>query len=275
MIVLLLILSVLGSDAYALGDNAESFMEIARNVDWSCMNMKAGVCPKPKPPYVGVRLRYWEPVLVMETVKSPGDYVIREIGPIIGPFVKQAQRMSMATATGSKGIDPDGGNGSQALGGSNLQFDEVHLYDFPLKMFMSAVLCPSVPNVTLGIRYLSEADGPQWRMPNGEKVLFHIGQWGPLYPRTGFLVHTDPDVASALHALRGVSIAGDIVSKHAVESPLDFHMNLLTDKMQMIHPSKGACMAPGTDTRLWERGTLPGEEKYVWVYWRYRECCRY
>jgi len=274
MIFLLFIFFVMCPDVHARPDNAKSFMEMARNVDWSCMRLQTGACPKPKPPYVGVRWKYWEPVLVMESVKAPGDYVIREIGPMVGPFAKQAARISLGTATGLRDVDPDGGNGFQTLGGSNLQFNEVHLYDFPLKIFMNAVLCPSVPNMTLGIRYLSEADSAQWRMQNGEKVLFQVGQWGPLYPRTGFLVHTDPGVASALHVLRGVSIAGDIVSNHTVESPLDFRTNLLTDKMQMIYPSKGACMAPGTDARLWQRQAVSGEEKWVWVYWRYRDCCR-
>jgi hypothetical protein len=262
------------SVGHVYADNSKSFMEIARNVDWSCMRLQTGVCPKPEPPYAGVRWKYWEPVLVMESVKAPGDYVIREIGPVVGPFAKQAARISLGTATGLKGVDPGGGNGSQALGGSHLQFNEVHLYDFPLKMFMDAALCPSIPNMTLGIRYLSEADSSQWRMQNGEKVLFQVGQWGPLYPRTGFLVHTDPGVASALHVLRAVSIAGDIVSKHTVESPLDFRMNLLTDKMQMIYPSKGACMVPGTDARLWQRQAVSGEGEYVWIFWRRRECCR-
>ncbi len=275
MIIILFLVFCFPSDGHAWPTKeTKSFVEIARNVDWSCMKVQTTPCPKPVAPYVGVHWRYWEPVLVMETVKAPGDYVIQEIGPIVGPMAKKVQGFLMQRATGLKNVEHGGGNGSGAMGGSNLQFNEVHLYDFPLKIFMNAVMCPSIPNVTLGVRYLSEADAPRWRMPNNEATMFHVGNWGPLSPRTGFLFHHDPKVASAVHALRGVSIASGLPSSHVVESRLDFFMDLVRDKMQMIYPSKGACMMPGTDVRLWPQNAETGEKKYVWVYWRYRECCK-
>src|SRR4029077_3095843 len=98
------------------------------------------------------------------TVHAPGDYVIQEIGPFVGPLAKKVARTEMNLATGLDQAEVTSGNGRQALGGSNLQFNEVHLYDFPLKSAENVALCPSIPNQTLGIRYLSEADSPFWRM---------------------------------------------------------------------------------------------------------------
>lgn len=209
----------------------------AGNVDWSCAKPKPPFpCAMPEP---GIFLRYWEPVLVMETVKPS--------------------------------------QGWQSMGGGNLQFHEVHLYDFPLKLAEDIVACPSLPNMTLGVHYLSEMDSSQWRSSK-EKGLFadRVGVWGPLFPRSGFLVHPSSAVSSALDALRAVSIASDVIPRgHIVESPLDFQMNMSIDQMQMVYPAKTMCMEPGRDLRYWNprvRESKDGE--YVWIFWHYRECCK-
>ncbi len=269
MILIFLITSIL--PAYAQVSETKSFLELANNVDWSCMKFQvAGVCSKPAP---GVILRYWEPSLVMETVKAPGDYVIKEIGPVLGPLAKRIANTQMRIKTGLD-VEVTSGNAWQSLGSSNLHFNEVHLYDFPLKLFIQTALCPSLPNVTLGVRFLSEMDSIQWRMES-LRPAYPIGTWGHLYPRTGFIINTSSATASALDSLRAVSAASDLLtSQHIVESPLDFTVNVLTDKIQMLYPQKTRCLTPGTPSPFWEEGRVSKNGKYVWVYWHFRECCK-
>ena len=223
----------------------------------------------------------------METVKAPGEFVIREFSPILSLWrPKQAADTEMRTATGLSNVAVTSSNSWQSLGGSNLQFHEVHLYDFPTKLIEEAALCPSIPNVTGGVRFLSEEDSMEWRMARSEKnsvqtqtsartKIGQIGKWGLLYPRTGFLIQSSPAVGSALDALRAISITTDWVSSwnHAVKSRLDFPMDP-RDQMQMVYPAKTMCMEPGRDAGLWERGKTSRDGRYVWVYWNYRECCK-
>lgn len=284
-IIFLVCLAELSTTAFAqAGRDAQSFLTMARNIDLSCLKMEVlGPCADPMP---GVYLRYWEPSLVMETVKAPGDYVIQEIGPLVGPVVRKAAEVQMTLATGIDDVPLSSSSGWQSVGSSNLHFHEVHLYNFPLKLLGDIVLCPAVPNNTLGIHYVSEADSPQWRMQVIEKHLpqvgiaarsrfSHVGNWGPLYPRTGFVIGASSAVTSALDALRAVSIAGEgIATGHVVEAPLGFQMDMNRDKMQMLYPEKTMCMPPGTDARLWEPGRVSKNGAYVWLYWHYRECCK-
>lgn len=260
---------------------SKSIIELVRNIDLSCLKFEiVGPCAQPLP---GVYIRYWEPTLLMETVHAPGDYVVREIGFALKPLMEKIANVEMGLINRSD-IPVTSTNGWQSVSGSNLHFNEVHLYDFPLKLIEQTVLCPSVPNQTLGIRYLSELDSIFWRRGLFEQNLpqtqaaarspaFHIGVWGPLYPRTGFVIAVSSAVSSAIDALRAVSIAGFPLG-HIVESPLDFQMNMSVDKMQMLHPEKSMCMSPGTDPRVWEPGRVSKDGNYVWLYWRYRECCK-
>ena len=78
-----------------------------------------GVCDEPLP---GVRLRYWEPALVMETVHAPGDYVIKEIGPLMGPIAKKIANTEMRIKTGIPDLEVTTTNSWQSVGSSYLHF---------------------------------------------------------------------------------------------------------------------------------------------------------
>jgi hypothetical protein len=227
----------------------KSFVELASRIDWQCMQVKISACPTPKPPYVGVRWQYWEPSLFMETVKSPGDYVIREIGLPLRQELRAFNRDK--TSTGS----------AQAFDGSNLQFNEAHLYDFPLKILEQAVMCPSTLGDNLMIRYLSELNSDNWRKGILEpRLSLRLGNWGPLYPRIGFLAHFSSLVASATTCVRAVNLIG--------AGP-----NIIMDKVQMVYPYKTSCIPIGSNMALYD-GLHSKDGRYVWIFFRYRDCCR-
>ncbi len=248
--ILLLFLLMVPFPAHAQVDQGtKGVLELMSRTDWQCMQLKVSACPTPNPPFVGVRFQYWEPSLFMETVKSPGDYVIREIGAPLREALHSLNKDHTSTSS------------SQAMGGMNLQFNEAHLYDYPLKVVEQAVMCPSTLGDNLMIRYLSELNSRNWRQGEFEPSLpLMLGDWGPLYPRIGFLVHFSSMVASATTCMRAVNIIG--------AGP-----NIVIDKVQMVHPYKTSCMPIGANMSLMD-GLHAGDGRYVWIYWRYRDCCR-
>ena len=88
-------------------------------------------------------------------------------------------------------------NGTNTVSGDILKFYEVHIYDHPLKIAEEIALCPDVPNMTLGVRYLSEVDKEQWHKESSETRV-DIGQWGSIFPISGFIFQVNPARGSAL-----------------------------------------------------------------------------
>ncbi len=277
MILLFIFLIIFPSVALAAPDQVtKSIFDVVPDTT-DCMNMQVPLaCPKPSPPYVGVLLRYWEPSLIVETVPHPGQSVFRETKIVVDQVAQKSAQMEMSWATNTKDVKVSGGNGSLSMDEGGMSFREAHVYDFPLKAIMSTALCPSSLSAVIIPRYLSEADSPQWRMGMLEKRLaYWIGNWGPLYPRIGFMIQPNPSIQSALTTARAISIASDgIAAGHVVETPLDFSMNMFTDKMQMVFPQKSQCLSIGQEARTWEQGKISKDGKYAWLYWRYRVCCK-
>lgn len=258
----ILIFFLLASNAFAFNQQeTQSMMTLATKADWSCMQTTALACPTPNPPYVGVWWRYYEPSLFIETVKAPGDYVIAESGAIIKPLLSRL--LASSTSSSSRG----------GLNGSNLQFNEVHIFDFPFKAFIEAAMCPDNSEGNFQLRYLSEIDSQRWRKGGFEVLLpGNIGLWGPLYPRVGFLTHFSSMVASALTSIRAVDISG-FPQGHLVTSPFRFQPNYIKDRLQMSFPYSGKCFPLGENLQFMDDLTSQ-DGRYVWIYWHYRECCR-
>ena len=167
----------------------------------------------------------------METVKAPGDYVIREAGALLGQGLKSLGKGKTSISS------------FQAVDGANLQFNEVHLYDFPLKAFQETVMCPATFGDNLMVRYLSELNGDFWRRK-----------------QAGFLIHFSSLVASATTCVRAVHAIG--ASSYTV-----------LDKIQMVYPHRTEMIPQGTNMSLYD-GFHSKDGRYVWIYWRYRDCCR-
>ena len=101
-----------------------------------------------------------------------------------------------------------------------------------------------------------------------------MGVWGPLYPRGGFMTGHSAPVGSAAAVYRGVNIASlNMLSFHQREMPVLFFPDMSWDRMQMVYPKATQCLRVGEDPRYWENGRESVDGKYVWIYWRKKECC--
>lgn len=277
---------------------AVDFGDLLGLIDWSCINPQViGVCSKG--PIPGFIVRFWEPVLLVETVHQPGDTVISGTGPLIATPAKTAAKSALGNLI--SGVAVTSGSGSSSLDQTNLQFSETHIFDFPFKDIITALIgggdCPSTPSTGF-VKYLSEVDSFEWRvgileamhpksMLSAASAAFCsilsnfnndlcIGSWGPMYPRRGFFVHSSPVVTSAALAWRAVNIATLTGSAgHIVTSPLPFSQSFSEDKLQLIYPVSSSCIKPGQNPATWDYGKTSGDGKYLWVYWIKRICCVY
>lgn len=269
---------------------AEGLPVLQKGVDWTCISPEViGPCPKEVPPYVGIRVRYWEPVLLVETVKKPGDSVVDELGSVVSSLVT-------GESTALLGQVLTSGSTSQSVTRSNMQFNEAHIFSFPFSDIFSSLIqfsCPaSNPDSPISIKYLSELDAAEWRIGLIESLspqslmgivclsgLYDpkglcMGTWGPVYPRTGFFIHQSEVVGSAANAFRAVSISSlQGIFSHVVLSPVMFVPDVHKDKLQLIYPAPGGCIKIGENPLFWETAKTSMNGKYLWVYWRYRECC--
>lgn len=277
-------LLVLASGCIVGCSYAESLAVLLKRTDWSCVKFKVlGVCRRTTPPYVGIKVRYWQPVLLMETVKRPGDTVINELRTLVK---KLSRRNSDACS-------------SSQSDGSVLQMNEAHVFGFPFSDAFSELVaapCEGAPDLTGVVSYLSELDAHEWR--TAEMEAKHplsrltarlaplcdgigaivpglcLGNWGPLYPRQGFLAHYSPLVGSAVAVYRAIDIASfNFLSPHRTLAPILFMPNMGYDRMQLVYPKASRCIKVGEPAVLWENGRVSKDGKYAWIYWRMKQCC--
>jgi len=295
-ILLLLLVLFTAQPAESIG-----LSQLKSAVDWSCINFKiVGLCFKSTPPYVGLKIRYWEPALLIETVKNPGDSVVEGMGTVVSSLTKQASKSLLNGITGLN-LSVSSGSSSSSLSHTNMQFNEVHVYSFPFIDVFASLLsmeCSTVVPPIGFVNYLSELDSLEWRVGIFETLSpksmlsaslgpicsginkysggLCMGLWGPVYPRRGFITHQSEVVGSAADAYRAVSIAGTKgFSSHIVPSPLLFTPSQSKDKLQLIYPTSSGCINIGENPLFWESGKTSINGKYVWVYWRHRDCCIY
>lgn len=286
---LALCLTLLGGMSWAMAD--ESIATLSAKADWSCVDFHAiGVCRRNTPPFAGVKVRYWQPVLLVETLKHSGESGITEFKAMVG---------EMTPAGPDSGMAPSGSGGGGQGDTTSLQMNEAHVFGFPLSdAFSLAVETPCEGPADIGgmVSYLSEQDKEEWRSGRseknnppavlGEKVApmcdrygsllpgMCLGTWGPMYPRVGFVAQADDIMSSAVSAFRAVDVASfKPQPPHRVLSPVLFWPNARSDRMQLVSPSPGRCMAVGENPALWEEGKRATDGRYVWIYWRKKECC--
>jgi hypothetical protein len=268
---------------------AESMAMLMARADWSCVNFSViGACRRNTPPFVGVKVRYWQPVLMVETVKRPGQSGIMEYQPVVAALAGRA-------------VDRNEGAGASGQADTTgLQMNEAHVFGFPLSDAFSLAVeapCEGMPDLGGTVSYLSEQDHAEWRTACSEKndplsrmtekkaplcdrfglMLpgMCVGTWGALYPRTGFVTHASEVVGSAMAAFRAVDVASfkSRISAHRVVSPVLFWPSVRYDRMQLVSPVAGRCIAVGENPRFWENGKRSRDGRYVWAYWRKKECC--
>jgi hypothetical protein len=269
-------------------------------VNLNCIDLRViGVCVNPIG-IPGIVIMYWEPALLIETVKRPGDTVIESLKPVITDFAAQGTKNLMSGVIGLA-VPISSGSNSGKLSGSNLQFNEAHVYEFPFRdeiMSFIDMQCPDKLPTGSFIKYLSELDSLEWRI--GAVEALHpksiasaasgltcaatgaflddlcMGFWGATYPRRGFFTHQSEVVASAAAAVRAVSISGLLGSTaHVVLEQIGFFPSFESDKLELIYPKSSGCIKIGQNPATWESGKLSSSGKYLWVYWRRRICCVY
>jgi len=269
-------------------------------VSWNCIDLRViGVCFKP-PGIPGIVIMYWEPVLLIETVKRPGDTVIESLKPVIADFAAQGTKNLMSGVIGLA-VPVSSGSSSGKLSGTNLQFNEAHVYEFPFRdEIMSSIdmQCPDKLPTGSFIKYFSELDSLEWRI--GAVEALHpksiasaasgltcaatgaflddlcMGFWGATYPRRGFITHQSEVVGSAVAVVRAISIASLLGStSHIVLETTGFIPSFESDKLELIYPNPSGCIKIGQNPISWESGKLSLSGKYLWVYWRRRICCIY
>ncbi len=266
----------------------ESAAMLAAKADWSCVNFQViGVCRRNTPPFAGVKVRYWQPVLMVETVKRSGESGILEY------------RSLVASLSGSFKDKNSSAGASGQSDTTNLQMNDVHVFGFPFSDAFSLAVeapCEGMPDLGGVVSYLSEQDSPGWRTGCAEKdnVMARmaekraplcerfgpmlpglcVGAWGALYPRTGFSIHASEAVGSAMAVFRAVDVASfKPQTGHRVISPVLFWPSIRYDRMQLVSPVAGRCISVGENPAFWENGTRSRDGRYVWVYWRKKECC--
>lgn len=252
--------------ALARGPSMPSFVEMVNRqcVQWTV----TGPCLcNPLTPCV--RVEYWEPGWVVETVKIPGTTAIPLLGDVLAGVLAAA------------GVPPLGGGGAGNAGGSghtNKQYNEVHILPFPQLLGGPCTAC-APRSLPLTIHYASEIDAATWRTavapPTPVDLIRQLGVWGPLYPRGGTAIHGSEPVGSGMAAARALDILRQPIGTpphvevHAVLQPDP----TATTCLQMAYPRQTSCMPAGTPPPLWEHGSVSPRGTYVWLAWRKRTCC--
>ena len=295
IILVLLFFFLLMGRAYAL-----ELSDIPFLLDWNCLDFRViGLCVNPFG-VTGVVVMYWEPALLIETVKRPGDSVIGSLIPVILGLTKDIAG-NLSSQVTSLAVPVSSGSSSSNISQTNVQFNEVHVYEFPFRDEVMAFVdmqCPDKLPTGSFVKYLSELDFLEWRIGLVEAINpktvasiasapicaatsgfsgdLCMGFWGPTYPRTGFLTHQSEVVGSAGAAIRAVSISGLLGSTaHIVLESIGFMPSFDGDRLELIYPVPSGPISIGENPALWESGKISYNGKYLWVYWRRRICCIY
>ena len=269
-------------------------------LDWNCLDFRViGLCVNPFG-VTGVVVMYWEPALLIETVKRPGDSVIGSLIPVISGLTKDIAG-NLSSQVTSLAVPVSSGSSSSNISQTNVQFNEVHVYEFPFRNEVMAFVdmqCPDKLPTGSFVKYLSELDFLEWRIGLVEAINpktvasiasapicaatggfsgdLCMGFWGATYPRTGFFTHQSEVVGSAGAAIRAVSISGLLGSTaHIVLESIGFMPSFESDRLELIYPVPSGPISIGENPALWESGKISYNGKYLWVYWRRRICCIY
>ena len=150
--------------------HAQSASDLQGGISWACVQFAVVppyACVKPTPPYFGINVAYWEPVLLIETVKKPGDTVIVPgMSTVMGSMLQSASQGLMSSVTGI--AVPISSGSSRNADDTNTQMNEAtFMVSLGKKLSMQYGLsqCPmSIEVNNTGVIYLSEADSIEWRL---------------------------------------------------------------------------------------------------------------
>lgn len=282
--------------------------------DRSCLNYCiTGVCVWLKCTLTGCKIKtspkvsHYNPDLVVSVYDQPGNNPWREAERLFG----QMERRLTGTLVGLFHQAPAGGghrteNGNAAIDQS-LRYKEATAIGHPLSLLsdvagQTGLFCPSEANALVPY-FSSSLDSLTWRLGLPERLyLFNLlpgrrvvgsgffQQWGPVWPRTGFINQKDDAKAAAVIAQRVGNIVTQTRQPH-VYLPLQgngFRRSWLPGELRENDPGTGVwqmlapkldrqCYAFGENDLLgpaWSRGRQSEDKRYAYSLWRPYECCK-
>lgn len=256
-------------------------------------------------PRVGIKVSFWEPVKLVETVRHPGCF------PSLGGVKLPLPSFAM---TGTYG--ESGGSSSEGSSGDRTSFLHVHHFVYPV--FSVLNLFSGFGCMTRGgfdLAYVTAFD-PMWNndelsfLLNPETALFAnpeaqsacaadaiktvsgfpsnelfwcAGSWGSVYPLTGNNGATGD--LPAVYALAAVKLLAKLHAEFlAFKTTGDESLCggnpsrvIVKDqyKLQLAYPKNTQAFPIGRGTVGWAPGKwYPAEgEDWTWILWRKKDCC--
>ena len=142
-----------------------------------------------------------------------------------------------------------------------------------------------LPAAVVPAFYESVSD-PLWRTAQGPVPMpptvlaYKVGLWGGYYPRTGFVVHPSPVVASALAATRGFDIAREPIDLWPAPGVLRPTVPLVPTAQRIVLPCLCAnvpplplpCVRAGFDFGTLMAAPFTPGGVYEWTIWKRKTC---
>lgn len=253
-----------------------------------------------------IRVRHYNPDLVVSVFDKPGDNPWQEAEAIFGEIERQLTDSIVALFHGA-----EAGGGHRVEGGHtatdhSLRFKEVTAIGHPFSSITdfvanSGYYCPSEAESFQP--YLSSSlDALTWRLGIPELLYIHnlipgrrvVGsgiqqQWGAVWPRTGFINQKDDTKASAVIAQRAGNIVTQTRQPHVYTAldGNDYNRTWLPGELVENDPDTGVwqMLAPKMDTQCyvfgendvyrqaWSSGRIAHDNRYAFSLWRPYQCC--
>jgi integrating conjugative element protein (TIGR03756 family) len=253
------------------------------------------------PPTVTLKLDQYLPDAVVSVYTKPTNNPWFFAKDIEDPAFYQAGKIEFKTMThNNMGFGDEHDNTQRDY---NNRFHEVDIIGNPALIFFSGhdVMLPSSAK-PYEPYYSSLFDSYAWRFPALERFypgsiipgLHDVGtlilhDWGPIYPRNGYVNQPDDAKAAAVDALRASTIVtadGQPHLYHRLSNNCGNHCHAYAVKenskdtqYQMIYPNiENQCVVFGgsdiTSLHPWEAdASTKGKNRYVWILWRHYHGC--
>ena len=238
----------------------------------------------------------------VETVfSSPTDDPWDFSSVAVDPEAYAAGQAQMKASTGNN--LSDGASHDNASTDMNNRFHEVDIIGNPALLLLNTLpfMLTSIAN-PYEPYYSSLLDAYAWRFPALERFypgslipgIHEVGtlilhDWGPVYPRNGYVNQPDDAKAAAVDTLRASTIITSVGAPHVYNPLLNncgkhCTANLVSEnspltQYQMIYPiAEKQCTVFGasdvTSLQPWETAaSMAGNDRYVWVMWRHYSGC--
>jgi hypothetical protein len=240
-----------------------------------CFELEFGMCVCGFPPRPCLKVTYWEPRLAIWTGataagKQHGEIALQYDDALAYPFPVGALMELAGFDFVCTPEDLRSMTTFSATAAYSSYLDEAAWRQGGIESLLAGIFAPLTPAVLALCAGNSALAGVD--IPGLGNIC--MGVWGPLFPRTGWLVHPSEPVGSAAAAYRAAHILShpELLWGRVAIPALDFSAST-SDKQNLVVPRTTPCIRPGAVPLAWESGTQATSGHYVWVYWVKRTCC--